>query len=254
MPQYIAYHDAAAEGSGGVWFSLLHNMQPIVWREAFPPDIASDVVSLENPTGTITNSDLELAAEVFAVGIIMDRAATIKHVALGTLSDNTPTVGWIDRMASKSKSAVSGRLLRGLSYMLFWHHAGRLTTVHVEGPENVMADIASRPAKAQALFSGSAPTLSDNDFCSSFDLAFPLPNEQVWQLAKVPAWLKSNVFETLRGKQLDLRQWAGLQRTNIGKHGDSTASSTESAATGHRQQSNRHAPHFCCCRVGRSAR
>ena len=236
MPQYIAYHDAAAEGSGGVWFSVVHEMQPIVWREVFPPDIATDVKSLDNPTGTVTNSDLELAAEVLAVGVIMEMATTIKHVALGTFSDNTPTVGWIDRMASKSQSPVSGRLLRGLSYMLFWHHAGRLTTVHVNGPENVMADIASRPTKARALFSGSETTLSDEDFRSSFDLVFPLPNEQVWQLAKVPAWLKSNVFETLRGKQLDLRLWARPPRNDIGEHGRSIAGSTELAATGRRQQ------------------
>jgi hypothetical protein len=26
MPQYVGYHDAAAEGAGGVWFSLVDNM------------------------------------------------------------------------------------------------------------------------------------------------------------------------------------------------------------------------------------
>ena len=30
QPSYAAYHDAAAEGAGGVWFSLTNNMQPLL--------------------------------------------------------------------------------------------------------------------------------------------------------------------------------------------------------------------------------
>ena len=231
-PHYIAYHDVAAEGSGGVCFSLAYKMQPHVWRNEFPQDIAANVVSFDNPAGSITNSDLELAAEVFAVGIILAEAPQIKHTSIGTLCDNTPTVSWMARWASRSQSLVAGRLLRGLSYMLYQRHAGRLTTVHVAGEENVMADIASRPTKAKALFSSSPTTLSDIQFRSSFDLEFPLPHEQVWRLVSIPEWLKSNVYETLRGKQLALRQWAEPRVNGIGKRGRSTANSTRSAPPG----------------------
>ena len=31
MPRYVGYHDVAAEGAGGVWFSLGHTMPPVVW-------------------------------------------------------------------------------------------------------------------------------------------------------------------------------------------------------------------------------
>jgi hypothetical protein len=68
MPHYVGYHDATAEGAGGVWFSLVDDMPPQVWRMMFPVDIAMDVISDDNPAGTITNSDLELAAEVFCSG------------------------------------------------------------------------------------------------------------------------------------------------------------------------------------------
>ncbi len=70
MPKYAGYHDAAAEGAGGVWFSLVDSMMPLVWHKEFPKDIASDVVSDDNPEGGITNSDLKLAAEVLAIGVI----------------------------------------------------------------------------------------------------------------------------------------------------------------------------------------
>ena len=103
IPHHASYHDAAAEGAGGVWFSLCDDTPPVVWREAFPDDIAREVVSVEKPNGRLTNSDLELAAEVLAVGVPLERMNS-KHTPLGTLCDNTPTVSWVDSMASKSKS------------------------------------------------------------------------------------------------------------------------------------------------------
>jgi hypothetical protein len=89
MPQYVGYHNVAADGAGGVWFSLVNNMSPVVWRAAFPQDIASEVVSDDNPEGRLTNSDLQLAAEVMAVGVALAVAPNVKHVPLGTLCDNT---------------------------------------------------------------------------------------------------------------------------------------------------------------------
>jgi hypothetical protein len=39
MPQYVGYHNAAADGAGEVWFSLVNTQ--VVWRVAFLQDIAS---------------------------------------------------------------------------------------------------------------------------------------------------------------------------------------------------------------------
>jgi len=128
-------------------------------------------------------------------------------------------------MASKSKSPTAGRLLRGLAFMLYCAQAGRLTTVHVPGVENVMANIASRPSKAQQLFKCTS-TLSDIDFRSSFDTAIPLPGNQQWTLATVPSWLRYNVFETLRGKQLALQLRTDPSGITIGKRGKCIAGST----------------------------
>jgi hypothetical protein len=242
MPHYVGYHNAAAEGAGGVWFLLVDNMSPLVWREAFPHDIASEVVSDANPEGRLTNSNLELAAEVPAVGIVLAMALTIKHVPLGTLCDNTPTVSWIEKLASKAKGPMAGRLIQGLAVMLHCNRAGRLTTVHVPGTNNVMADVALHPAKAQAMF-GAVTPLSDANFCCSFGTAFPLPNNRAWMLAEVPRWLKLCVFKTLRGKQLKLQQWTGPSATVTGKHGRRTAVSTP--ATGASTPLRRNSPTDC---------
>jgi hypothetical protein len=147
MPRYVGYHDAMAKDAGGVWFSLADHMSPLFWCKVFLSDIAADVISDTNPAGGITSSNLELAAEVMAIGVILELAPHIKPAPLGTLCNNMPTISWVEKMASRAKTPTAGRLLRGLTFMLHCSHMGRFTTVHVPGMDNVMANIASRPAK-----------------------------------------------------------------------------------------------------------
>jgi hypothetical protein len=128
-------------------------------------------------------------------------------------------------MASKAKGPTTGRLLQGLVVMLHCDKAGGLTTVHVPGVDNVMADVASRLVKAQKMSCAPTP-LSDTDFCLLFDTTFPLPNGQDWMLEEVPPWLKLCVFKTLRGKQLALQQWTGPNAIITGERGQCTANST----------------------------
>jgi hypothetical protein len=108
MPRYAGYHNAAVEGAGGVWFLLAHKMQPVMWRLLFPCNVSDEVVSFDNPRGRLTNLDLELAAEVLSVGVILAEAPVIKQEPLGMLCDNTPAVSWIEKMASKSSTPTAG--------------------------------------------------------------------------------------------------------------------------------------------------
>ena len=68
----MGYHDASGEGAGGVWFPhkslaprgsapATDSHQPIVWRYRWPQDIIDSLVTESNPSGTITNSELEQA-------------------------------------------------------------------------------------------------------------------------------------------------------------------------------------------------
>ncbi len=92
-----------------------------------------------------------------------------------------------------------------------------------------MADIGSRPTKTQNLFCANAP-LSDANFSQSFDTTFPLHDNQRCTLTDVPKWLKFNVFETLRGKRLALRQWTGPSAHTTGERGRRTSPYTPGAA------------------------
>jgi hypothetical protein len=65
-------------------------------------------------------------------------------------------------MASRSIFPTAGKLLRGLEYLLHTCYTGGIVTVHVPGPENIMADIVLRPAKALSLFAPTQSILSDD--------------------------------------------------------------------------------------------
>jgi hypothetical protein len=101
--------------------------------------------------------------------------------------------------------------------------------------DNVMANIASSPAKAQKIFHLPSP-LSDSEFCSAFDTTYPLSDNQLWTLAATPPWVKYNIFEMLHGKQLALQQWTGPSMIATGKHGRPTVLSTTTPPTAHKHQ------------------
>jgi hypothetical protein len=66
LPATIGAQDAAGPGMGGVHFPPLPDgsILPMLWRLPFQPEVQRRLVSHAKPTGTITNSDLELAASV----------------------------------------------------------------------------------------------------------------------------------------------------------------------------------------------
>ena len=53
-----------AQARGGVWIDPDGTGAKFVLRVLWPADIVSDLVICTNPTGGITNSDLELSAPV----------------------------------------------------------------------------------------------------------------------------------------------------------------------------------------------
>jgi hypothetical protein len=191
---FLGYCDASAAGAGGVWFSpLLGN--PIVWRQQFPPEISGQVVADDNPSGTITNSDLELAAVVLHVAVLAANAS-IYHRRLGILSDNSATVYWTKRMASRATTPLSAYLLRGLAHLLRSGHAGPTTLAHYEGKTNNMADFASRSFVSH-------PTASE--FSLSFLQSFPSPRP--WHHVHPLLQIFLLVRSALLGKPLPLQSW-----------------------------------------------
>ena len=55
-PSFLGTTDTAKNGMGGVFFDSRN--QGHIWHVPFPEDIQAALVSEDNPSGTLTNSDL----------------------------------------------------------------------------------------------------------------------------------------------------------------------------------------------------
>ena len=143
-PEYLGAEDASAKGMGGVWFppaSQAEERPPLLWRHRFPEATTSAVISFENPHGTLTNSDLELAAHVAAYDVLVGEADMREKTAYD-LSDNTPTLSWAKR-GSVSTDSSAAYLLR-LHALHQRYHRYVSQHSHIPGIVNVMADDLSR--------------------------------------------------------------------------------------------------------------
>jgi len=195
-PEYVGYCDASKLGAGGVWMSGSSFLTPTVWRLEFPQDIQDRVVAFSNPTGDITNSDLEMAG-LLGEYLVLEHLAPLKLSHAAAWCDNTPTVSWANKMSS-SKSMVAARLVRALAMRLHINQASPLVTWSIAGVKNIMADVASRFFnKSRA--SGETFAISDTEFLQMFNSKFPHPQADSWQIFRFSDKLSSLIFSELRG-------------------------------------------------------
>jgi hypothetical protein len=148
---FVGASDTARPSMGGFWvpdppFRRVPNSgphpPPLVWREPFPSSIQRDFVSFDNPSGSITNSDLELAG-VLCHQDILAQSTDCCELTFATLCDNTlPSPGSSgDRLQQQLCGVPTVQRL----FALHRRHHRYLTEVsHIPGVLNAMADDASR--------------------------------------------------------------------------------------------------------------
>ena len=112
-PEFIGKCDACTYGIGGVWISGPGLRHPIVWRIELQEDITLQIVSSKNINGSISISDLEIAAHLIQY-IVLEYLVILFHKRIGIVSDNTPTAVWANKLSAK-KSGLAGKLLRALA-------------------------------------------------------------------------------------------------------------------------------------------
>jgi hypothetical protein len=153
--------DASGTGQGGVHFVLLPDgtTLPMLWRSRWLRHISARLVSSSNPTGDITNSELELAASVTHADVL-SQAFDVRSHTTHQLSDNSATVAWQRKGAASTTGPVAYLLqIRALHQR---HHRYVLLHDFIPGMANVMADDCSR------LFN-----LTDSQLLSHFNSSFP---------------------------------------------------------------------------------
>lgn len=168
--------------------------------------------------------------------LVLEAIATClrhKHVAL--FSDNSLSISWVTRMATRS-SKVAADLLMALALRMKDNEASPLTPLHIPGKNNKIADILSRLFEA-------TPKLhckTDEEFLQLFNSNFPLPNQQSWQLYKIPTKLSMRVISILLMKDSELAEWRQLptRRANTGTSGPNMSNLWELTLTWQKTQQN----------------
>jgi hypothetical protein len=161
--------------------SVAQQHAPILWRQPFPLAIQRKLVSFTNPTGTVTNSDLELAG-VIAHQDVLAQAFDVRESTTATLCDNTPAVFW-SRKGSTTTLTAPAYLLR-LSSLHQRFHRYRPEISHIPGVVNQMADDCSRLWH-----------LSDSQLLAHFNLHYPQPLS--WQMCHLSAEMNSALILAL---------------------------------------------------------
>ena len=83
-------------------------MAPIIWRVPWPNNIRQPIVSFNNPSGSLSNSDLEMAG-MLLLYLVLEHVTTLRHIHVAAWCDNTPMVAWMNKL-SASHSPIAGRL------------------------------------------------------------------------------------------------------------------------------------------------
>ena len=114
-PTHMGFCDASGLGAGGMWLYPSHSGKVLAWRHPWPADIIANLVSSTIREGTITNSDLELAALVLHQATLLAAVPDTRLAAPCSSYDNTPDVSWIMKEASTINMVVADLLrLRAL--------------------------------------------------------------------------------------------------------------------------------------------
>ena len=205
------------------------DLDPIVWRVVFPPDITEQVVSYDNPSGTLTNSDLELAAIVLHQ-LVLERVVDLRHNRAVIFSDNTPAVAWVKKMNPRAAKPIAHYLLRGLAMRQRATQGVLPEVLSIAGTLNTLADVASRRIEVTSApgscFMNQPSTGVENPldhmFLTYFNSRFPLVQHPSWKLVHPSPGMLSKVILTLRGQRLAMRQWTTPPEMLVGGGGFST--------------------------------
>lgn len=211
FPSILGASDAAKPGMGGIAFSP--EASPIMWRAQFPQDIRDAVVSDDNPRGTITNSDLELAGTIAHHDVIAQHLP-VQHRTLGTATDNTPALAW-QRKGSATTLGPAAYLLR-CQALHQRHYRYQKTLGHIPGTLNKMADDTSRRWD-----------LTDDELTNYFNATYP--QTQPWKLLPLRPVMLSALTSSLRKMRPAPASFLPLQcaETKVGPSGQPTVNNSK---------------------------
>lgn len=188
----IGASDACPQGMGGVFFTPHGDTHKCyLWQQPFPEAISQDIVSFANPTGKLTNSELELLATIAHHDILV-QTADIRERTVFTLTDNMATQAWQSKGSATTTGPVA-YLLRAQA-LHQRHHRYLPQLGHIKGKANQLADECSRLWH-----------LTDDQLLTHFNSHYPQMTS--WQLCPLLPSTVSSLISALHKQRLAPELW-----------------------------------------------
>jgi hypothetical protein len=217
---FVGIVDASSHGVGRVVIGELSECILTVFQWEWPADVKANIRSASNPTGGITNSDLEMAG-ILLLWLVMEVACRpLQEKRAALFSKKLPTVSWVTGLASR-KSIGAKHFIQALALRLKPSKKCPLMVLHIEGKRNAILDVPSRSF-------GSNPAwnyTSDTKFLTLFNSLFPLPFQNYWTGFHLSSKVVMHVISTLQKRHSNMEEWRRLPeiRDHIGTIGTPTS-------------------------------
>ena len=150
-----------------MWCSGTTRLKPFLWQVKWPKDIQDSLVTVENPHGSVTINDLELAGALLGFLVLESYGVPLQYCHLAMFCDNMMTVVWAYKLHN-SKSKIVGYLLHFLGLQMHQAECSSMVPHHIAGEDNIMADIIS------CTFNNGKYFELSHDLVSYFNKHFPL--------------------------------------------------------------------------------
>jgi len=175
LADFSGFCDASQHGAGSIWFGLQKALPLIVWRVKFPTWVQDNLVLQRNPAGTISNLDLEMLG-LFLQWLVLEKFVDLAHMHAACWCDNATMVAWASKLLA-TKAVTAACILCTLALQMIACKVSPLTTLHVPGTMNKMADFALQ------LFD---QWPKDHDFLTESHTHFTLPQNSCWISCQLP--------------------------------------------------------------------
>ena len=102
---HIGFCNASSFSTRGMWLAGVCALDLVIWQVQWPHDIRTSIVSVKNPMGKISNSDLKMAGMLLHY-LALKHLVPLQHVHVAAAwCNNTPTMSWTNKLSASGHTS-----------------------------------------------------------------------------------------------------------------------------------------------------